>query len=60
MRAEKCETCRYFIPDDDAPRCSVPIWVNADLYRTHYTERNQWCALYEKEAENETPEHADH
>ena len=56
MKDEKCQTCQYFVPDSEKPRCAVPIWGGAELFRIHYTAPEKWCALYEKaEMPDETP-----
>ena len=58
MKNEKCQNCRNYIPDEEQPRCAVPIWSGAELFTLHYTLPNKWCALYEKaEDSNETERH---
>lgn len=60
MENIQCSNCRYFVPDDVQPRCAVPIWVGAELYKIHYTCPESRCALYEAAERKENTETSKH
>lgn len=56
MEKEACVNCRFFVPDAEQPHCSVPIWMGAELFKTHYTRPESKCAMYEPQKAEERQE----
>lgn len=47
MEKKTCETCRYYCEG----RCTIPMWVDAELYGGREIDPDKNCCLYEEKAD---------